>query len=37
MYTTEIQKQIAVSFETAEEYKAGRKVPGSARRRSPRS
>ena len=37
MYTTEIQKQVAVSFETAEEYKTGRKDPGSARRRSPRS
>jgi type IV pilus assembly protein PilM len=28
MYTTEIQKQIAVSFETAEEYKTGKKDPG---------
>jgi type IV pilus assembly protein PilM len=28
MYTTEIQKQVAVSFETAEEYKTGRKDPG---------
>jgi type IV pilus assembly protein PilM len=28
MYTTEIQKQVAVSFETAEEYKTGKKDPG---------
>jgi type IV pilus assembly protein PilM len=28
MYTSEIQKQIAVSFETAEEYKMGKKDPG---------
>src|SRR3990170_2854139 len=28
MYTSEIQKQIAVSFETAEEYKQGKKDPG---------
>jgi len=28
MYTTEIQKQLAVSFETAEEYKTQKKDPG---------
>ena len=28
MYTSEIQKQLAVSFETAEELKTGRKDPG---------
>ncbi|MGZ8440901.1 MAG: type IV pilus assembly protein PilM [Candidatus Deferrimicrobiaceae bacterium] len=28
MYTSEIQKQVAVSFETAEEYKTGKKDPG---------
>src|SRR5512143_3356908 len=28
MYTTEIQKQVAVSFETAEEYKMGKKDAG---------
>jgi len=28
MYTSEIQKQLAVSFEAAEEYKTGRKDPG---------
>ena len=28
MYTSEIQKQLAVGFETAEEYKTGRKDPG---------
>jgi type IV pilus assembly protein PilM len=28
MYTSEIQKQMAVSYETAEEYKIGKKDPG---------
>ncbi|RJP19649.1 MAG: type IV pilus assembly protein PilM [Deltaproteobacteria bacterium] len=28
MYTSEIQKQLAVSYETAEEYKLGKKDPG---------
>ena len=28
MYTSEIQKQLAVGFETADEYKTGRKDPG---------
>jgi len=28
MYTSEIQKQLAVGFEMAEEYKTGRKDPG---------
>jgi type IV pilus assembly protein PilM len=28
MYTTEIQKQVAVSFDTAEEYKTGKKDAG---------
>ena len=32
MYTTEIQKQVAVSFETAEEYKTGKEGTRGARR-----